>query len=335
MRTRDLAPGAVALGLLVAAVAVVAGAQGTALDRRVAAVADGTVELHFAARADACGDGAHWYRVGADSWYGSMVNSDDAITRATCAEGPVRVRLTVAAREIVRIASFVGPLRAGEGVTDLGEIPAAEASAWLLTLAARLDGRPARDAITPATLARTDAPGAALQALARSEERSHDTRRAALGALLRLEGNAGVPSLVALTERPDDVWLAREALRVVARSGDPRARAHLRAVAQDVRRGEALRSIAIGGLGNDLATATDGAVLRATYRSFETERGRSAVLSAVAGVGGKANAEWLVAIARNADESPALRRRAVQALERIDSPDALSGLITLATPDDS
>jgi len=333
MNARAFGSGAVALGLVLAAVV---GAQEAALDRRVSAVADGAVELRFAARPDACGDGAHWYRLGTDTWYGSVGGTDDAGLRAACGEGPVRVRLTVASREIVRIESFVGPLRTGEGATDLGEVPATEASAWLLSLASRLDGRPARDAIAPAMLARVSAPGAAsaaLQTLARNEERSHDTRRAALGALLRAEGNAGVPTLLALVDRAEDAWLTREALRVVARSGDPRARAHLRAVVQDARRDESLRLIAVSGLGNDFANAADATVLRAVYRALETERARGAVLGALAGIGGKANAEWLSAIARDADESPALRRRAVQALERIDSPEAMNGLMMLANPE--
>lgn len=330
MNARASGSGAVALGLVLAAVV---GAQETALDRRVSAVADGAVELRFAARPDACGDGAHWYRLGTDTWYGAGGGADDASLRAPCDEGPVRVRLTLASREIVRIESFVGPLHRGEGATDLGEIPATEASAWLLSLASRLDGRPARDAIAPAMLARVSAPGAALQTLARNEERAHDTRRAALGALLRAEGNAGVPTLLALVDRAEDAWLSREALRVVARSGDPRARTHLRAVVQDARRDESLRLIAVSGLGNDLATAADAAVLRAVYRAFESERARGAVLGTLAGIGGKANAEWLSGIARNADESPALRRRAVQALERIDSPEAMTGLMMLANPE--
>lgn len=329
MNARTFTLGAVALGITVVATLR---AQGTALDRRVSAVADGAVELHFAARADACGDGAHWYRVGDDSWYGSFTGSDDAATRAACTEGPVRVRVALASREIVRITSYVGPLQHGEGATDLGEIPAAEASAWLLTLASRLDGRPARDAILPAVLARGGSPVAELQRVARDEDRSHDTRRAALSALPRVADNVGVSPLIAFTAQAADPWLAREALRVIARSGDPRARAQLRVAVQDTKSDEDLRSIAISALGNEYATAADGALLRDAYRTFDTERARSSVLNAVASVGGRANTEWLLAIARSSDQSPALRSRAVQALERIDSPEAINGLITLASP---
>ena len=329
MNARVLLPGAVALGItLVATVR----AQGTALDRRVSAVADGAVELHFAARADACGDGIHWYRIGDDAWFGSFNGSDDGDARTVCAEGPVRVRLALASREIVRISTYVGPLQRGEDATDLGEVPAAEASTWLLSLAGRLDGRPARDAVLPAVLAREGAPVAALQGVARNEDRSHDTRRAALSALPRAAGSAGVTSVVAFAAQATDPWLAREALRLIARSGDPRARAQLRTVAQDAKADESLRLIAISGVGNEFATAADGALLRGIYRTMETERARGAVLNAVANVGGKASAEWLLTVARNGDESPALRRNAVQALERIDSPEAINGLISLALP---
>ena len=114
MIARTLTLGAVALGITAAATLR---AQGSALDRRVSAVADGAVELHFAARADACGDGAHWYRLGDDAWYGSFMGSDDAAARAACTEGPVRVRVTLASREIVRITSYVGPLQHADGAT--------------------------------------------------------------------------------------------------------------------------------------------------------------------------------------------------------------------------
>ena len=141
---------------------------------------------------------------------------------------------------------------------------------------------------------------------------------------------SGRPTIV--TTQPADPWLAREALRVVARSGDPRARTQLRTVVQDTKRDEDLRLIAISALGNEYATAADGALLREAYRTFDSERARGAVLSAVGSVGGKAATEWLLGIARSSDQSPGLRTRAVQALERIDSPEAINGLITLASP---
>ena len=59
-----------------------------------------------------------------------------------------------AGREIVRIETYAGPLSNDpDGGKDLGAVPAREAAAYLLGLAATLEGRPARDAMQPAMLA--------------------------------------------------------------------------------------------------------------------------------------------------------------------------------------
>lgn len=313
MSARAAGLGAVALSVLLAGDAC---AQGSALERRVLAVGDGRAAFHFPARADACGDGASWYRVGSDAWFGRTVEMYDAASpRAACEPGPARVVVTLVAREVVRVETFVGPLRAEEGATDLGAVDGREATAWLLGLAGTLGGRAARDAIAPVTLARDGGAAEGLAAVARDEDRSRDTRRAAVGALLRLPDGAGLATLVALGGREDD-WLATEALRVLGRSGDPRARRHLRAVLGDGRQEESRRIVAAGGLGGERATGEDATLLRASFAAMETDRGREAVLSAVASVGGRANAQWLATVAKDARHAPAVRRRAVALAER-------------------
>src|SRR5690606_20907517 len=161
-------------------------AQGNALERRVAAVTDGRVQFHFASREDVCGDGDRWYRVGDNSWYGTNFSTNDPAVRDGCLRGPVRVVLTVAEREVVRVETFVGPLGQDAAATDLGTVGAREASAWLLGLAARGDGRPARDAIAPALFADSTAPTSALLAIARDRDRPRETRRSAISWLARV-----------------------------------------------------------------------------------------------------------------------------------------------------
>lgn len=326
--------------------------QSSALDRRVAAVGTGAAQLSFDSREDACGDGARWFRFGDDSWYGTFSSGSGDAMRNECAAGPVRVMLTVADREIVRIETFIGPLRKAEGATDLGTVPSRDASAWLLTVAARADGRPARDAILPAVLAKDGAPYAALLALARDKDRSRETRRSAISylvragdadtdasaralaqlardegdtptvrqqavsTLLRLPGAAGITTLSQLATGTTDAWLGREATRALARSGDPRARAFLREAVANAKLSDELRAAAIAGLGGDQATGQDAKLLRDTYRTLQVDKTKEAVLSAVAAVGGKVNADWLLSIARNDGESSALRRKAVSLAER-------------------
>lgn len=79
---------------------------------------------------------------------------------------------------------------------------------------------------------------------------------------------------------------------------------------------EARRTVAAGGLGGERATGEDAALLRAGFAKMETDRGREAVLSAVASVGGRANAQWLMSVAKDARHSPPVRRRAVSLAER-------------------
>ncbi len=345
---------ATGLAALVAAGSLLA--QGSAIDRRVAAVGNGRAELNFPSRAETCGDGARFFRYSDDSWYGNWSEMSGSFTsssvRAECERGPVRVLVTVADREIVRIETFIGPLQRAEDATDLGEVSAREASAWLLSLAARLDGRPARDAILPAVLARDAEATLGLVNVARDTDRARDTRRSAISwlprvsegqetqavrtladlarnaddapavrqsavtALLRVPRGAGLTALTQLAQASDDPWLAREATRSLARSGDPRAREFLREVVADSRRPEELRAAAIAGLGGEMATGADARLLRDTYRTLNADKVKDAVLSSVAGIGGKANADWLMTVARDTRETPALRRKSVQLAER-------------------
>jgi hypothetical protein len=309
-----VALGATVAGLIVGATAR---AQGSALARRVQAVQDGRVEFDFPSRADACGDGAHWYRVGSDSWYGRSVESyGGASPSMACEAGPVRVAVTIVAREVVRVESYVGPRKHDDGATDLGAVEAREATAWLLTLARTLNGRPARDAIAPTVLARDGASSEGLAAVARDEDRSRDTRRAAVSALLRLESAVGVPALITLGDVRTDEWLAGEAVRALGRSGDPRARRQLRALVADASRNEELRAAAVTGLGGTQATGEDAALLRESLRGFTLERTRESVLTAVASVGGKTNAAWLLAVTRDETLATSTRRRAMLLAER-------------------
>lgn len=349
MRSLFLSAAALALG---AATAGSACAQGGTLGRRMTGTANGAVQFHFASREDACGDGERFYRIGDDTWYGTMINTSDPLFRASCVRGPVRVVATFAEREVVRLETFVGPLRAAPGATDLGAVSAREASAWLLRLAATADGRPAREALVAGVLADSAAVTSALLGIARDTDRPRETRRSAiswlaraadaresdvtralvalarderdaqpvrqsaLAALLRVPQGAGLPALTELAIEQRDTWLGREAMRSVARSGDPRARDFLRRAVADRRLPDELRAAAITGLGGDLATGNDARLLRDTYRTLDGEKSRDATLTAVAAIGGAPNVEWLMGVARDGSEPSARRRRAIGQLAR-------------------
>jgi hypothetical protein len=324
-------------------------AQGS-LARRIDATRDGRVTFHFASVASVCGDGEHWMRAGDGDWYGEW-STGSSRNEATCERGPLRVTVTKDAGVIVRIETVAGPLKEVNEATSLGAVGAAEASAWLLSQAAQLDGRPAREALMPAALADSATPFNGLLTVARDQDRARDTRRSAISWLARAPGvpaaEAGralraiatntddapavreaalsgigrlardgeVATLQALSRTRDDEWLARGAMREIGRSGDPRARAVLRAAVTDTSYSDAVRISAITALGGTYASATDVARLREAWLVARADRVKLAILTAVGSVGGAAAAEWLIARARDTGESNEVRRRAVAQAE--------------------
>lgn len=340
-----------------AALAVLAAAAGPAtaqtLERRVAGAPDGNVTFHFASRADVCGDGRTYIRAD-DMWMGSF---NDGVRAMECQRGPIRVVLVRDGRDVLRIQTYAGPVAEEPGATTLGAVPAAEAAGWLLGMAARLDGRPGREAIMPAALADSALVTRELLAIARNTDRSRELRRSALSwvvrrrgergelsaeevsrtlvaiardenevrtvrdqalsSLARLESQASLDALVAMTAGTAEGWLARRAVEMLANSGDPRAHQHLRAAAERTDLTEEARVAAINGLAGSYATSRDAEYLRTLYARVSSDRLRDAIMTGIATIGGKASRDWVVAIARDANAPIAQRKRAVSLADRL------------------
>jgi HEAT repeat protein len=329
-------------------------AQG--LSQRIASAPDGAVQFTYAARPGVCGNGRTYYSINGSMWFGSM--NDNTLRSDPCQPGPVRVVLGRAGKEIVDVSVFVGPgpAQQGPGVTDLGTVPAKDAAEYLLSLAAKVDGRPGRDAITPAVLADSATVSPQLLAIARDQSRARETRssainwlnrapderggvspsqlakalgdmardendnqqvrQSALRVLARQENGEGIPALIDISRGTQDVWLGKQALSVLAQSGDPRARTYLRTAVQRPDLNDEMRVAAIRGIGREYATSQDAEFLRGLYAKLPSERAKEAVLESMGEMGGTANAKWLMTIAGNNDESLRLRRRAVQLSDR-------------------
>ena len=331
MRRAAIGLGAVALGMVAAGVVR---AQGATLERRIAAIGDGRAEFSTAARADACGDGRTWYRIGGDTW---AARAGDGWTTdgsaIACAVGPLRLRVTVLAGEVLRAEAFVGPLQRDSTAIDLGRVAGPEVAEWLLRLARGATGRTAREAIAGVALLPAPVPGAELAAVARDEDRARDTRRAAVAALARLEGGEGIAALIALGAIGDDGWLAHEAIRALGRSSDPRARRELRAILADRRRPESARASAAVALGNDLASGDDARALRAALPGLEGLGARDSILAAAASVGGRETRAWLLTLARDEAQPLTVRRRATLLGERAGASGAELVALYDAAPD--
>lgn len=333
-------------------------APAQALDRLVAGAGDGTVQFHFAARDGVCGNGRNFYRaseMGYYNSYGTGNGGDD-----NCAKGPVRAVLVRDGREIVRIETYAGPLSNDpDGGKDLGAVSARDAAAYLVGLAASLDGRPAREAIQPAMLADSAVLTPQLVQLARDQARSRDVRSSAIAWLARRRGEPGGVGAAAVQRTLDgivrdrnesetirrqalntvgnfdrgegiplligfaadaDAWIARQALSSLANSGDPRARQFVREALRRTDLPEESRSAVIRGVGNEYATTSDYKLLRDLYPSVNTDQERNAIINVVANAGGTDNVNWLLTIAKSPTEAVGRRRQAVSALSRIDDP---------------
>jgi HEAT repeat protein len=316
---------------------------------RIANAAQPRVQFTYAARADVCGNGRSFIQYGRDSWQGSF---NDADRRDACAAGPVRVLIDRAGREVVSLATFVGPVPAAvEGVADLGRVRTQDAAAFLLGLAERAEGRVSRDAVFPAVLADSvdvtlrllaiarnqnsaretrqssiswlgrpldnreravKDVADALVAIARDEDDNQSVRQQALRTLARLEHGAGTAALMELARDSQKAWQAREALASLTSSGDPRARQHLRDVVRRAELPDDVLAAAIRGLGGNYAVGEDIKIIRDAFGKLPGERSRAAAVSAIATFGGTENVRWMLALAKDANQPIATRRKAVQ-----------------------
>jgi HEAT repeat protein len=346
--TKSLSRPAIALLLAIATLAPHAFAQ--SLANRIASAADRSVQFSYPVRPGVCGDGRTYISTGSGNFYGSFsTNGADQ-----CLAGPVRVVADLADRNVIALRTYVGgPGPAPEGgITNLGTVTSVEAADFLIGVAAKADGRVGRDAIFAALLGENvdltprlldigrdqnrplETRRAALSGLVRSDSRQLDkigsalvqiatnesdvqgVRTAALSALSRLDHGAGIQPLVQLASSNLTSWVGREAMTVLARSGDPRARQFLRSTAQRTDLPDEVQAVALRGLGREYVTGQDANLLRSIYPRLTGQRSRDAVLSSLAELGGSENVQWLVGLVRDEKAAPESRQRALQYLTR-------------------
>ena len=248
------------LYLLLAGVACVpaAGAQG--LGGRINAQRDGYVGLSYAARADVCGYGTSYLRIGTSTFVGGgsyVTINGDRNDAGICERGPIRVLITRAEGRTVGLKVGVAGGPWPEGTADLGTIAAPQAADYFLGLAAESDGRLGRDALLPAVLADSAAVWRGLLRIAQDPKLSRGIRESATGWLGREAG-----------------WQGSDASREINTA--------LSAIAGNREEPASLRSRAVSALGRNegggtaalvkLADSDDPVVARAALQSL----GRSA-----------------------------------------------------------
>ena len=357
MRKQSLAL-AVAASLGALAVFAPASAAQT-LASRIASASARSVQFSYAARPGVCGDGRTYIST-RDSYGGTYtVGSSSEL----CQAGPVRVELDLADRSVVAVRTYVGTAAPGAEIVNLGTVTPAEAADYLITVAARADGRVGRDAIFAALLGENvevsarlleigrdtgrpletrsaalsglarsntkdlDRVAGALVQIARSEDDAQRIRSQALSTLARLDQGAGVQPLIQLATSNTTSWIGRESMSVLARSGDPRARQFLRTIVQRTDLPDDLLAAALRGLGGSYVTGQDAALLRSLFPRLTGTASQNAVLSAIANLGGTENVQWLIGIVRDERTSPERRWRALESARRGGAP--IASLVAL------
>jgi HEAT repeat protein len=325
---------------------------------RVNGASASTVQFTFAARPGVCGNGRTYIMTSNNSTYGNFSYNEMSRTEP-CQNGPVRVVVDRAGRDIIAVQSYVGAPPTPAVGADIGRVSGQQAADYLLDLASKAEGRVGRDAIFAATLADSATSTDKLIAIARNQQLSRNTRTAALSymtysvpagqavpsraadamvsiardetdnqqvrqqalsVLSRLEHGAGIPALVELSKQQGYTWLAKESISALSRSGDPRARDFLRTTLQRNDLSDEVMASVIQSLGREYSTAQDAALLRSAYPRLTGERSRNAVVQAVAEVGGTENVRWLMTLARSDSTNDSRRRSALDAAVRAGVP---------------
>jgi HEAT repeat protein len=145
---------------------------------------------------------------------------------------------------------------------------------------------------------------------------SPTVRMAALEYLIHVQTEAAVTAVIDIARTSDDKQVQRAAVRTLAQSTNPRARAEVRTLVENNTADESLRSSVIDGIDRDHVTAEDATWLRGLYAKTTSARIKERIVSAVARAGGDVNNQWLLALVRNEDESLDVRSAALQRVGR-------------------
>ncbi|HEY6219534.1 MAG TPA: HEAT repeat domain-containing protein [Gemmatimonadaceae bacterium] len=188
--------------------------HGQGLASRIDGAPAGAVVFSFPARPGVCGNGRSFIQ-STNGFYGNYYSGSyitngngDVMRTEACQNGPVRVVVDRAGREVISIQTYVGVPVApapnpSANATDIGRVSGQQAADYLLDVAAKGEGRVGRDAIFPATLADSAATTARVIAIAKNQALSRDTRRSALSYM-----NNSVPAGQVLPTSATDAIIA-------------------------------------------------------------------------------------------------------------------------------
>lgn len=144
---------------------------------------------------------------------------------------------------------------------------------------------------------------------------SMDLRSEATGFLGSVSGDEALAALEELV-KSDDERVQRAAIRALTTHPSPRARAAMRSLIENNGASEQDRITALDAFSSDRSTLDDASWLRSIYPKIESARVKARIVSAVSRIGGEQNEQWMMALAKNEDESIEVRQSALHFVAR-------------------
>lgn len=163
---------------------------------------------------------------------------------------------------------------------------------------------------------RGDAEAASLISTVAKSDPSKTVRIEAINWLPKLQGDAGVAALEDLLRTETDENIQRAIVRTLTSSDNSKARSSMRTLIDRKDAPMNLRIEAINSYSSERSTTEDAAYLRTLYGKADSDRMKDAIINAIGRMGGQENEQWLLAVARNANESSQSRATAISRLIR-------------------
>ncbi len=163
---------------------------------------------------------------------------------------------------------------------------------------------------------RNDAESSALLLSVAKSDPNTTVRSEAINFLARAPGETGINALEEILKTEQDERIQRAAVRALMSSDNTRARASMRALIDRKDAPINLRIEAINSLNSDRATQEDVKYLKDLYARADNDAMKRAIIDAVGRMGGADTDQWILAIARNNNESGSIRATAMSRLYR-------------------
>lgn len=161
-----------------------------------------------------------------------------------------------------------------------------------------------------------DAASVSLLSQVARNDPSIEVRAAALEWLARVPGDEALGVLEEISRDSSDSRVQQAAVRALVRHQSPRARQLVRTIVERSDSPERLRLEALSAFDKERATSDDVAWMRTLYGRTDNARVKARIVNTLANIGGDDVDQWMLAMARNVDESSDTRRYAVRRVGR-------------------